>query len=293
MMRPWSSSASRPAAGALVLAELICQEIGASIAVLVFPQVGPLGMVALRIAFSAVALLLIARPSFRRSRRDWLVIGLFGLAVAAMNSAFYLAVDRIPLGAAVTIEVLGPLVLSVATGRRLVSWLWAVLAFGGVLLLWGVDVQRLDPLGVVLALVAAACWAGYILASAETGRRIPRLDGLALAMTVATVVTLPAGILAAGVSLVQPAHLGLGLAVALLSSTIPYAAELLALRRLGASAFGVLMSLAPATAATAGFLVLHQELSLVDVVAIALVIAASIGAVLTAPRRPGLAEPVG
>jgi inner membrane transporter RhtA len=275
-----------------VLAELIAQEIGASIAVLVFPSVGPLGMVALRVAFSAIVLFVVARPRRPRSGRDVLLVVGFGVAIAAMNSSFYLAIERIPLGLAVTIEVLGPLVVSVATGRRAIAWLWAGLARVGVVLLCGVDIGRLDPIGVARAATAAACWAGYILASAEAGRRFPRLDGLAWAMVVGAALTLPGGILTAGTRLLVPANLGLGLAVALLSSAIPYGAELVALRRLGSSAFGVLMSLAPATAAAAGFLILHQGLTVVDVIAIALVVAASAGAVLSAPRRRGLAEPL-
>jgi inner membrane transporter RhtA len=188
--------------------------------------------------------------------------------------------------------VLGPLVLSVVTGRRAIAWLWAGLGVAGVVLLWGADLGGLDPIGVGFAALAALCWAGYILASAEAGRRFPRLDGLAWAMAVAAVLTLPAGIAASGARLVEPAHLGIGLAVAVLSSAIPYGVELFALRRLGASPFGVLMSMSPAIAATVGFVILGQGFSLVDGVAIALVAAASAGAVLTAPRRPPIAEPL-
>lgn len=292
-MPPDASARVRVGAGVLVLAELIGQDCGAAIAVRVFPSVGVFGMVALRVAFSAVVLLAIARPRMPRRLADGAVVAAFGLSIAIMNTAFYLAASRIPLGTTVTIEVLGPLVLSVVTGRRAIAWLWAGLGVAGVVLLWGVDLHRLDPLGVAFAAVAALCWAGYILASAEAGRRFPRLDGLAWAMAVAAVLTLPAGILASGPRLVLPANLGLGLVVAVLSSAIPYGVELFALRRLGPSPFGVLMSMSPGIAAGVGFAILNQALTIPDAVAIVLVAAASAGAVLTSPRRrPPISEPV-
>jgi inner membrane transporter RhtA len=291
-MAPRTSTGARVGAGLLVFAELVGQDCGAAIAVLIFPSVGVFGMVALRVVFSAAVLLLVARPRLPRRLADWGVIAAFGLAIAVMNTSFYLATERIPLGTTVTIEVLGPLVLSVVTGRRAIAWLWAGLGVVGVVLLWGADLGGLDPIGVGFAALAAVCWAGYILASAEAGRRFPRLDGLAWAMAVAAVLTLPAGIATSGARLVEPAHLGIGLAVAVLSSAIPYGVELLALRRLGASPFGVLMSMSPAIAATVGFVILGQAFTLVDGIAIVLVAAASAGAVLTAPRRPPIAEPL-
>ena len=279
-----------PRAGAspavlLVVVGLACQEVGAALAVTLFPQVGPLGMVMLRLVFSAILLLLIARPGLRgHSRGGWLAVAGFGVVLALMNGLFYLALARLPLGVTVTIEVLGPLVLSIVASRRRSAWLWALLALAGVVALAGGGWDRLDPVGVLFALGAAASWAFYILASARVGREFPRLDGLALAMTVGAVIALPFGITSAGAALLRPDLLALGAAVAILSSTIPYALELIALRRLPAAAFAILMSLAPATAALAGWLLLGQELLWVEMVGIALVIAASIGAVRTASR---------
>jgi inner membrane transporter RhtA len=273
-------------AAGLVVAGLACQEVGAAFAVLLFPSVGALGMVALRLTFSALILLAIARPSVRgRSRGDWMTVVLFGLALAVMNGLFYEALARIPLGAAVTIEVLGPLVLSVATSRRASSWLWAVLAFVGVFLLGQGSFGELDPVGVLFAAGAGASWAGYILLSSRTGSRFERLDGLALAMAIGAVLTLPLGLAVAGPAIVRPDILLLGAAVAVLSSTIPYALELFALRRIPSSSFAILMSLAPAIAALAGVVLLAQHISIVGVIAIALVVIASIGAVRSA--RPG------
>lgn len=278
-----------------VVIGLACQEVGAALAYHLFPQTGPLGMVMLRLVFSAAILLLIARPRWRgHARADWLAVLRFGAVLAVMNGLFYLSLERLPLGVAVTIEVLGPLVLSIIASRRASAWLWAGLAFLGVVALGGGGWDRLDPLGVVFALGAAVSWAGYILASARVGAAFPRLDGLALAMTVGAVIALPFGVLDAGAALLRVDLLALGAAVAVLSSTIPYALELVALRRLPASAFAILMSLAPATAALAGFVLLGQQLSWLELVGIALVITASIGAVRAAGRHvQETAEPVG
>jgi inner membrane transporter RhtA len=199
--------------------------------------------------------------------------------MGAMNMLFYQALDRIPLGAAVTLEVLGPLALSVAASRRLINLVWAGLALGGVFLLGGGGFDRLDPVGAAFALGAGAMWAAYIVFSARTGRRFPQADGLALAMTVAAVLSLPLGILESGAKLAVPSTLAMGAAVALMSSVLPYTLELMALRRLPAPTFAVLMSLEPAIAAAAGFLILDQALTATDALAIALVIGASMGAV--------------
>jgi inner membrane transporter RhtA len=279
----------------LVVAGLACQEVGASLAVLLFDDVGPLGMVMLRLVFSALVLLAIARPRLvGHGRADWTAVVLFGVVLATMNGLFYLALERLPLGVTVTIEVLGPLVLSIVASRRASAWLWALLALAGVAALGGGGWDRLDPLGVLFALGAAASWAFYVLASARVGRAFPRLDGLALAMAVGAVIALPFGIADAGSALLRIDLVALGAAVALLSSTIPYAFELIALRRLPAAAFAILMSLAPATAALAGFLFLGQHLSWLEIVGVALVIAASIGAVRSSARAAReAAEPVG
>jgi ubiquinol-cytochrome c reductase cytochrome b subunit len=281
-----SRSASSVGAAGLVVGGLVCQEVGAGIAVTLFPQVGPLGMVTLRLVFSALILLLVFRPTLRsRSRGDWLTVLAFGLVLAVMNSLFYLALDRLHLGATVTIEYLGPLVLSVVVARRASAWLWAVLAFAGVALLGRGGFDQLDPLGVALALGAGVAWVGYILLSARTGARFGRLDGLAVAMAVGAIVSLPFGLTSGGAALLNPLVLLIGLGVAVLSSAIPYGLELIALRRLPASTFSILLSLAPALAALAGLVILHQQLAVLDVVAIALVVVASMGAVRSASAR--------
>ncbi|MFH8568781.1 EamA family transporter [Streptomyces sp. NPDC017993] len=268
---------------ALVIGGIVSLQFGSSVAVLLFPRAGALGVVTLRLVVASLVLLVVCRPKVRgHSRGDWATVVAFGVALAGMNSLFYQAIDRIPLGAAVTLEFLGPLILSVVTSRRALSLLWAALALGGVVLLGREGFDGLNLAGAGFALAAGALWAAYILLSARTGQRFPQADGLALAMTVAAVLSLPLGVASAGAALLDPVTVGLGAAVALMSSVLPYTLELLALRKLPASGFAVMMSLEPAAAATAGFLVLHQVLGWVEVLAIGLVVVASVGAVRSA-----------
>lgn len=270
----------------LVLAGGVSVQFGGALAVTLMPRTGALGVVTLRLLVAAIVLMVICRPKVRgHSRADWATVVVFGLTMAAMNGLFYQSVARIPLGPAVTLEVLGPLVLSVVASRRALNLLWAGLALGGVFLLGGGGFGSLDTVGVAFALSAGGMWAAYIVFSARTGRRFPQADGLALAMVVAAVAFLPLGIAESGTRLLDPTTVALGAAVAVLSSVLPYTLELLALRRLPASTFAILMSLEPAVAATAGFLVLHQALSATEALAIALVIAASMGAVRTQVGR--------
>ncbi|MFF8263365.1 DMT family transporter [Streptomyces virginiae] len=284
---PSAEGAARSRFGpvALVVSAGISVQFGAALAVMIMPRAGAAGVVTLRLAAAAIVLLLLCRPKVRGyTHSDWGTVVAFGVAMAGMNGLFYQAIDRIPLGPAVTLEVLGPLALSVVVSRRLVNLLWAGLALGGVVLLsghggGGLGFGSLDPLGAAYALGAGAMWAAYIVFSARTGRRFPQADGLALAMAAAAVLSLPLGVVEAGADLLVPSTLALGVGVAVLSSVLPYTLELLALRRMPAPTFAILMSLEPAIAATAGFLVLNQALSGLDALAIALVIAASMGAV--------------
>ncbi|MEU5566235.1 EamA family transporter [Micromonospora musae] len=279
---PGAPPARRTSAGAvgLVLGGALSVQFGSAVASMLFPRTGVAGAVTLRLAISAVLLFVVCRPRLRgHDRADWIVAGTFGLILAAMNSIFYQAIERIPLGPAVTLEVLGPLALSVFTARRAASWACAGLGLAGVALLGQGGFARLDPLGAALALVAGATWAAYIVLSARVGARFRGADGLAVALVVAAVLTLPAGLATAGRVLLDPSVLALGVVLAALASGLPYTLELVALRRLPTATFAVLMSLGPAVAALAGYLVLGQRLTALEVVAIGLVIAASIGAV--------------
>lgn len=283
----------RASAVALVGLGLLCQEVGASFGVLMFGLTNPVAVVAFRLVFAAVILLIVTRPRVRSfTGHQWCGIVLLGVVLTTMNVAFYLALERLALGVTVTIEVLGPLVLAVVMSKKKSAWLWAGLAFVGVAALGGGGWETLDPVGVLFALLAGASWAGYILAAARVGRDVPGVSGLALAMTVGAVIVLPAALVIDAPAFINPTIILLGLGVAVLSSVIPYTAELLALRKISESTFSVLMSLGPATASAVGFLVLGQHLTVLEIAGIVLVIAASIGAVLAAGRTAPPAEPI-
>ncbi|NJL86376.1 MAG: EamA family transporter [Leptolyngbyaceae cyanobacterium SM1_1_3] len=263
----------------LVLFSIGSVQIGSALAKSLFQQVGPTGMVLLRVGLAAVILFVIWRPRWQGLVRThlWLLVA-FGLSLALMNWSFYEAISRIPIGIGVALEFLGPLGVAIANSRRWVDGLWVLLAAAGILLLAPFQGVEVDPLGVALALLAGGFWAAYILLSARTGRAIAGIDGLAWAMAIATVVLLPVGILGEGAALLQPQALTLGLGVALLSSVIPYSFELVALRSLPVKTFGVLLSLEPVAAAIAGWLILGETLSLRAIVAILLVSLAAAGA---------------
>ncbi|HEU0042583.1 MAG TPA: EamA family transporter [Jiangellaceae bacterium] len=271
----------------LVLGGILSVQLGAGVAKgQLFDVLSPSAVVFYRLATSAVVLLLFSRLIVGRvlrgaSRGDVAVIVAFGVVLATMNLAFYESISRIPLGIAVTIEFLGPLGVAVALSRRRLDLMWVALAGLGVALLSGGGSGDLDPVGVGLALVAAACWAAYILLSVQTGRRFTGSSGLALASVVGTVVLAPIGLSSGGSQMWQPDLLALGIVVGLLSSAIPYALELEALRRLPARTFGILMSLEPAVAALVGLVVLGESLQLREVAAIGCVVAACLGTTRT------------
>ena len=250
-------------------------------------------MVWLRLVTSAVVLAAIARPRLvGRTRTDWWVVLGFGVSLATMNWAIYQSFSRIPLGIAVTIEFIGPLTLAVLGSHRPRDVLWVLLAGAGVVLL-GFQRSDLDVLGVVYALLAGTGWAAYILLSASTGRRWAGFDGLAVASIIGAVgMTLPA-LLSAGSGLWDGRILLIGALVGLLSSVIPYSCELVALRSLRPAVFGILMSLEPAAAALAAIVVLREHLSAVQWLAIACVVAASIGATRSASAAGERSTPPG
>jgi inner membrane transporter RhtA len=264
----------------LVLTGVTSIQFGAALAATLFDDLGPAGTSVLRLTFAALVLMVLWRPRVRgRAPRELRLAAIFGLTLGAMNLFFYEALDRIPLGVAVTMEFAGPLAVAVATSRRRLDLVWAGLAAVGIVLLsnpFGSG-DGLDPVGVALILAAAACWAAYILIAQRATHVYDGSEGLALAMVVAALVPLIPGVAEAGTTLLRPELIAMGLGVALLSSVIPYSLETEALRRLPANVFGVLMSLEPAVAALAGFLVLSQALSARDLVAIAFVVAASVG----------------
>ena len=264
----------------LVLVGICSVQFGAGFSATTFDEVGPAGMTLLRLAFAAAVLMAIWRPRPREHSREALRVAvIFGLVLGVMNLTFYEAVDRIPLGIAVTIEFVGPLGVAVVGSRSRLDVVWVILAAAGIVLLaspW--SAASPDALGVAFALAAGACWAAYIVLSQRSGRHFAGARGLALAMVVATLVPVAPGIAQGGGSLLDGEILAIAFAVALLSSVIPYSLETEALRSMPRNVFGVLMSLEPAVAALAGFLVLSQDLGAREIVAIGLVVAASAGA---------------
>jgi inner membrane transporter RhtA len=270
-----------------VVAAIASVQFGSALAATLFAQVGPGGAVSLRLVWATVVLLAIWRPRWRgRTRRELLLAAMFGVVLAGMNLSFYHAIHRIPLGVAVTIEFVGPLAVALGGSRRWIDLLWVALAAVGILALTHGGTHRLDGLGVAFALLAGALWAAYILLNARVGQAFQGGTGLALSMCVASVLDLPAGVIDGGTRLLEPRSLALGAAVGMLSSAIPYSFELEALRRIATSVFGVLMSLEPAMAALAGFIVLGQGLSARALVGMAFVVAASIGASRQAREAP-------
>ena len=278
----------------LVLLSMVSVQVGAALAKQLFGTLGPVGAVALRVGFGALVIALFVRPRLRgHSRAGYLAALLFGLNLAIMNATFYMAISRVPLGVAVTVEFVGPLAVAVMGSRKPLDLLWVVLAAGGILTLApiGGASGKLDPVGLLLALTAGALWAVYIYLSARVGREFAGGTGLALALLVASVALVPVGIATAGRALLSPGVLVIGLGVGVLSSVVPYSFELEALRTLPPRVFGVLMSLEPAVAALAGLILLHEGLTMRTLIAIALVTGASLGA--TRSRSEAVAAPAG
>jgi inner membrane transporter RhtA len=277
----------------LLVGSIASVQFGAGIAVRLFDRVGPGGAVMLRLLLSALVLVALVRPSVRgKSRSAWLSVLVFGLILGCMNWSFYEALDRIPLGIAVTIEFLGPLGVALLGSRRPLDLLWCLLAAAGVavIALPG-STGDVTWSGILLAGFAGVLWAGYILASQRVGTHFPAVDGLAFSLCIDALVVVPIGIHDAGRELVVPSVLLAGFGIAMLSSLIPYSLELVALRRLRASTFGLLMSLEPAMGAIAGVLVLGQRLNALTLVAIGMVIVASVGTTVLAKSPPPAAEP--
>lgn len=288
-----TSAADRVPAPLLVLAGIVSVQFGGALAATLVPLIGSGGSVVLRLLFASALLLVFVRPRWRgHSRRAWLTVIAFGVALGLMNFTFYSSLAHLPIGVAVTIEFIGPLSLAAALSRRWLDAVAVAAAAAGVVLIseaLSTPFADLEKTGIALALLAGAFWAAYIVLAGRTGGEFPKLEGLALAMVVATVVTLPLGITSAPTW--SPDILLKAFGIAVLSSVLPYSLELLALRRLSAKVFGILLSLEPAFAALAGLLVLGQVLSPTQLVGMALVVAASTLVLgLGARQRPDPAE---
>ena len=278
--------ASVPPPG-LLLISIVSIQLGAAVAIDLFPVLGPVGTAFLRLAFSAVLLLAAARRTIGwGARRHAGSLLLYGAILGVMNLCFYGAIARIPLGIAVAIEFVGPLGLAVATSRRGRDFAWIALAILGIVLLTPEIGGALDTLGVALAGAAGLCWAGFTVMSQRIGRTLPGSSGLAIAMAVAALVVLPVELAVGGLGSLDLRLLAGALAVATLSTAVPLSLEFEALKRMTARAYGIVVTLEPAVAAMVGAILLGQAMGLQGLLAVACVTAAALGVTIS-DRRDG------
>lgn len=260
---------------------------GASLAKQLFPIVGPGGTIALRVGLSALILLMIFRPwQLRLSLSQWRSMIIYGASLGGMQLMFYFAIERIPLGIGVALEFSGPLLIAFLSSKRKKDLIWVALSILGIVFLLpdltGVD--ALDPIGVALALAAGGCWAAYIWFGQRAGSVGSGGATVAIGMTIAALFAFPIGVVLSEASIFTWSILPMALSVAILSSAVPYCLEMSALKRLSAQHFSVLMSLEPAIAALAGLIILQEQLSLTQWIAITMIITASMGSTLSAKK---------
>lgn len=276
----------------VILIAMLSIQSGASLAKSLFPIVGAPGVTALRIALGTLILVVIFKPwRLRFKKEQRLPLLFYGLSLGAMNYLFYLSIQTVPLGIAVALEFTGPLAVALFSSRRPVDFVWVVLAVLGLwfLLPLGQDVSHVDLTGAALALGAGACWAVYIL----TGQRAGEEHGpatVALGSLIAAIVFVPLGMAQATESIWQWSILPVGLAVAVLSTALPYSLEMVALTRLPTRIFGTLMSMEPALAAMSGMVFLGETLTFTQTLALCSIIAASMGSTLTLRRESKVEE---
>lgn len=270
---PAARPPSRLAPVALVLAGITGSQVGVSVGASAIPQLGPLAVNAVRQIVAAVALLAIARPSLAGRRPVLGLAVLLGLVMGLMNTTVYLTVDRLGVGLAITFEFLGPLAVALLGSRRWLDVVSAVAALGGVVLLT-LGPVAIDPVGIATGLVSAACWGTYIVLNRRLGAAMPGVEGSAIAATVAAIVFAPIGIITLFGRELTLVAIGSAVVAGLLSSAVPYAIDMIALRRVSARMFGLLMSANPAIAALAGLVLLGQRLALAQWAGLALVCAA-------------------
>lgn len=270
-------------AALLGLLSMLCVQFGAALSAPTMAAFGAFSTTWLRLAWAAVALALIVRPKLRSySRAHWRAAGVLGLAMAGMTLCFFSALERIPLGLAVAIDFLGPLTVATLGVKRMRALLWPLLAVAGVLLLAHDRAGWVgEPVGMLLALGAACGWGSYIVLMKKTGALFAGLEGLSVSLIAAALAATPFGIFESGLHIV-PAQLAATAGLALLVPLLPYALEMIALRHMPAASFGILMSLEPAIGAFAGFVVLSQPLTALQLAGTCFVVCASVGVVVTA-----------
>ena len=268
-----------------VLFAIISVQSGAAIAKSLFPVIGAAATASLRIGISAIILLAVYRPNlFKITPNQWKTVIPYGLSLGAMNLIFYLAIERIPIGLAVTLEFIGPLVVAVMGSKRLIDYLWVLLAAAGIVLIAPWSDNGIDLLGVLFALLAGALWAAYIVLGGKISKIIKGGEAVATGMLFASILIVPFGILGHGLNSLTPTFLYLGIALALLSSAIPFTLEMKALGQLPARTFSILMSLEPAAASICALLFLQEHLTFNEVLAVIFVVIASVGSTITSKK---------
>ena len=268
-----------------VLFAIISVQSGAAIAKTLFPAIGAAGTASLRIGISAIILLAVYRPNLLKiTPNQWKIVIPYGLSLGAMNLIFYLAIERIPIGLAVTLEFIGPLVVAVIGSKRLIDYLWVLLAAIGIVLIAPWSNNGIDLLGVLFALLAGALWAAYIVLGTKVSKIMKGGDAVATGMLFASVLIVPFGILENGLTNLTPTFLYLGIALALLSSAIPFTLEMKALGQLPARTFSILMSLEPAAASIFAFIFLQEYITFNEILDVVFVVIASVGSTITSKR---------
>ena len=274
-----------PALPAVLLA-IVSVQSGAAIAKSLFPTIGAPATASLRIGISAIILLIANRPNFKKiTNSQWRLVIPYGICLGAMNLVFYFSIERIPIGLAVTLEFIGPLLLAVIGSKRILDFLWVALAAFGIVLIAPWTGDGVDFLGLSLALLAGAFWAAYIVLGGKVSKVMDGNKAVSVGMIVASILVVPFGIFSEGILNLTPSLFGFGIALALLSSAIPFTLEMNALRVIPAKTFSILMSLEPAMAAVCAFLFLQEYLVFNEILAIILVITASVGATLTVKKQ--------
>ncbi|WP_264523804.1 EamA family transporter [Flavobacterium sp. N502536] len=268
-----------------VLLAIISVQCGAAIAKTLFPTIGAAGTASLRIGISAILLLLAYRPNLKAiTPKQWKIVLPYGLTLGAMNLVFYTAIERIPIGLAVTLEFIGPLLVAIIGSKRLLDYYWVLLAAIGIVLIAPWSNDSIDPIGVIFALLAGALWATYIILGGKVSKIMHDGQAVATGMLFGAILILPFGLYENGLANLTPKFLGMGFALALLSSAIPFTLEMKALGQLPPRTFSILMSLEPAAAAVCAYIFLQEHLNFYEILAIVCVVIASVGSTLTAKR---------
>lgn len=265
-----------------VLLSIVSVQCGAAIAKGLFPEIGAAATATLRIGLSAIILWIAFRPNLSKLNvKQWKYVILYGLSLGAMNLIFYMAIERIPIGLGVTLEFVGPLVLAIFSSKKMTDFVWIILAAVGIALIAPWSSNGLNLAGVLLALLAGGFWAAYIILGGRISKIMKGGDAVTIGMLIATIFILPFGIFDGRLANLNPQLIGLGAALALLSSAIPFTLEINALKQLPARTFSILMSLEPAMASLAAFVFLQEYLSVTECIAVACVVIASAGSAIT------------